>query len=228
VESLIKLILPFFSTPKNYGEVLTNLAIFAFWEVYLITFVLRANPRVEAFFSQAESWGPIGKVVNIIPHHEVLNLTGALIAVAVAILTHMFQFHDRISDLLNIRQRFDCNEILIPLAKLVDSEITPVKRLTISQRREELMRAVFYRYASSTAEHPLVDRHDIEHALGAWRWFWVFVEAIFYFAIAAVVSWLLNSSSLEYIFLIVMLVLFSSRQFSAFASAITRGPKSRQ
>jgi hypothetical protein len=88
----------------------------------------------------------------------------------------------------------------------VGSDVDDDKRIKISQQRKELMRAIFYKYASSTAEHPVVDRHDIEHALGAWRCFWVFVEAIIYFSIAAVISWTLGSWSLEYGFLIVVAV----------------------
>jgi hypothetical protein len=119
----------------------------------------------DAFFTSIESWGPIGKVVGIIPHHGVLNLSGLVIAFIVAALTHMFHFHDLISDVFGIRRRFDRKTILIPLAKRVGSAITKDKEAKIAQRRDELMHSVFYKYASSRANNPLVDKHDIEHAL---------------------------------------------------------------
>ncbi len=76
MDEVIKLVLPFFSTPKNYEQILKKLASFAFYETYFITLFLRANPRFDAVFAGIESWGPIGKVVSIIPNHEVFNLSG--------------------------------------------------------------------------------------------------------------------------------------------------------
>jgi hypothetical protein len=207
MEEVTKLLLPFFSTPKNYGQVVTKLAGFAGYETYFITLSLRANPRFDAFFTGIESWGPIGKVVDIIPNHEVLNLSGVVIAVIVALLTHMFQFHDRISDVLGIRRRFDHKNILIPLAKRVGSVVTKDKEAKIVQRRDELMRLVFYKYASSRANNPLVDKHDIEHALNAWCWFWVCVEAIFYVGVGAIIAWWLGSRNLALTFTIVSIAL---------------------
>ncbi|MEX2299199.1 MAG: hypothetical protein WD715_17415 [Dongiaceae bacterium] len=103
MEEVIKLVLPFLSTPKNYAEILKKLACFAFYETYFITLALRDNPVFDSFFTRIESWGPIGKVVAIIPHHDALNLSGVVVAFIVAVLTHMFHFHDRISDIFGIR-----------------------------------------------------------------------------------------------------------------------------
>jgi hypothetical protein len=200
METVIKLIFPFFSTTKDYDEVLRKLASFAFYWTYLITMLLRANPRFDAVLTSIESWGPIGKVLAIIPHYQVLNLSGAVIAIAVAFLTHMFHLHDRISDILGIRRRFDINSILIPLAQRVGTEVTKDTEEKIAQHRNELMHAVFYKYASSRAEKPLVDKHDIEHALTAWSWLWVCVEAVFYFSIGAIIAWWLGSGRLAFAF----------------------------
>jgi hypothetical protein len=142
-------------------------------------------------------------VLGIIPNYEVLNVSGFVIAFMVAILTHTFHFHDRISDVLGIRRRFDRKNILIPLAKRVGSVVTKDKEAKIAHRRHELMRLVFYKYASSRADNPLVDKHDIEHALNAWCGFWVFVEAAFYFGVAAIIGWWLGSSKLALTFTIV-------------------------
>jgi hypothetical protein len=180
MREFLDLMLPFFSTTKNYDDILRKLASFAFYETYVITLLLRSNPRFDAFFSAIESWGPVGKVVAVIPHHEVLNLSGIVIAFIVAILTHTFKFHDKISDVFGIRSRFDRKNILVPLAHRVGSRVTKDKETRIAQRRDELMRAVFYKYASSRAESPLVDKHDIEHALTAWSWLWAFIEGCVY------------------------------------------------
>ena len=135
-------------------------------------------------------------MVGIIPHHEVLNLSGVVIAFAAAVLTHMFQFHDRISDVLGIRRRFDRQHILVPLALRVGSVITKDKEAKIERHRDELMRAVFYKYATSRGDNLPVDKHDIEHALNAWSWFWVLVEAVAYFGVGAIIAWCLGSHDL--------------------------------
>jgi hypothetical protein len=207
MKEVIDLVLPFLSTTKNYDEILKKLASFAFYETYLITLLLRANPRFDAFFTVIESWGPIGKIVGIIPHYDVLNLSGIVIAFVVAVLTHTFQFHDRISDVLGIRRRFDCKSILIPLSQGVGSVVTKDKEAKIAQRRDELMHAVFYKYASSRDDHPLVDKHDIEHALNAWSWLWVFVEGAFYFGVGAIIAWWLGSRNLAATLTIVWIAL---------------------
>jgi hypothetical protein len=203
MREILDLVLPFFSTTKNYDEILKKLASFAFYETYIISLLLRGNPRFDAFFTVIESWGPIGKVVGIIPHHDVLNLSGIVIAFLVAVLTHTFQFHDRISDVLGIRRRFDRKSILIPLFQRVGCVVTKDKEVKIAQQRHELMHAVFYKYASSRDDRPLVDKHDIEHALNAWSWLWVFVEGIFYFGVGAIIAWWLGSSNLAVTFAVV-------------------------
>jgi hypothetical protein len=207
MKEIIDLLLPFLSTTKNYDEILKKLASFAFYETYLITLLLRTNPRFDSVFRAIESWGPIGKVVGIIPHYNVLNVSGFVIGFLIAVLTHAFQFHDRISDVIGIRRRFDRKSILVPLFQRVGCVVTKDKEAHIAQQRDELMHAVFYKYASSRAEQPLVDKHDIEHALNAWSWFWVFVEGVFYFSVGAIIAWWLDSQNLTVTFGIVAIVL---------------------
>jgi hypothetical protein len=197
---VLKSLIPFFSVPKNYDEVLRRLAFLALYEIYTITLALRANTRFDAFTKTIEAWGPIGKIVDLIPDHDVLNPAGFVVAAALAGLSYVFQFHDRISDIIGIRRRFDHDRILIPLAERVGASTTEDKKTKIANHRDDLMRAVFYRYTSSRSDKTLVDKHDIEHALGAWSWFWAFVEAVFYFAIGAVVAWWLGSGNLAWVF----------------------------
>ena len=162
---------------------------------------------ITPFLRASKSWGPIGKVVGIVPHHEVLNLSGVVIAFAVAALTHMFQFHDRISDVLGIRRGFDRKSILVPLSQRVGSVVNKNKKAKIGKCRNELMRAVFYKYASSASDNPLVDKHDIEHALNAWSWFWVCVEAVAYFGTGTIIARWLGSNNLAWIFAMTSVVL---------------------
>lgn len=43
MEAVVKILLPFISRPKSYADILTKLASFAFYETYIITFLLDVN-----------------------------------------------------------------------------------------------------------------------------------------------------------------------------------------
>lgn len=195
MKDLLVLLLPVFLTPTNYSEMLRKLASFAFWEAWLITFLLRDIPTVDALFMRIEGYGHLGIFLSVIPNHSSLNLFGLAIALAVAGLSYATQLHNKLSDILGIRSRFDREYILAPLAQLVGVSLTQDQIDGLKSDRHSLMRKVYYKYTSSRSDHPLVDKHDIEHALGAWSWFWVFVEGAFFFGIAAFLSAILNACS---------------------------------
>jgi hypothetical protein len=85
----------------------------------------------------------------------------------------------------------------------VGQNLTSPQRDALVATQEDLMRDLFYRYVSSRADTPLVDKHEIENALDFWSWFWVWVEAILYFAIAGIVAHLFHAHTLGVRFLIV-------------------------
>ncbi|MEX2167299.1 MAG: hypothetical protein WD852_09820 [Methyloceanibacter sp.] len=203
---LLNLFLPFVTTPRNYGDVLRKLAACAFYETYLITFFLRDIPLVDQALRSVETYGSLGEFLQTFPHANTLNIAGLGIAFGVAVFTFVFQLHDRISDLLGIRSRFDRDKILIPLAQKVGATLPERRMNEIKLQRQKLMREVFYRYASSRSTDPLVDRHDIEHALGRWAWFWVLVEASTFFATAAIIAALFGSLQIGSWFLLVSLL----------------------
>src|SRR3954471_4511595 len=105
--SILSFLLPVFATPTNYALLLQKLAGFAFWETYVITVFLRDVPQVGAAFRSAESFGSLGMIIGTLPHSNALNISGFVIALAVALLTRAARLHDRISDVLGIRRRFD-------------------------------------------------------------------------------------------------------------------------
>ena len=94
---------------------------------------------------------------------------------------------------------------MLPLAALVGSNLKPSQKNAVRLTCNSLMREVFYRYASDSATNPLVDRHDIEHALGAWSWFWAFIEAATFVAIASFIAFGFGARTLGLRFLIVAL-----------------------
>lgn len=202
------LIAPFFSTPKNYAQMLKKLAGFVFYETYAITIFLRDIPAIATAFHSIETYGTLGSVISAIPNAQAINITGIGIAILFALVSHVIQLHDRISDLLGIRKRFDQKKILLPLSGLVHVRLTPMQQQVLVNNRDRLMRDVFYRYASSRAENPLVDKHDIEHALAAWSWFWVLLEAVVLLGAGACVAIVFGGAALSGWFLIVAAACF--------------------
>jgi hypothetical protein len=200
--NLFTFFLPMFATPTNYALVLQKLAGFAFWETYVITVFLRDIPQIGTAFRSAESYGNLGIIIGAFPHSDALNISGLAIALAVALLTRAMRLHDRISDVLGIRKRFDRTHILLPLARLVGQNLTSPQRHALVTIQEDLMRDLFYRYASSRADTPLVDKHEIENALDSWSWFWVWVEAVVYCTMAGTVAHLFHAHTLGVRFLI--------------------------
>jgi hypothetical protein len=207
--SLLTFFVPIFNTATTYGLVLQRLAGFAFWETYIITFFLRDIPQIGAAFRLAESYGRLGTTIGAFPHSDAFNISGLVIALAVALLTRAMRLHDRISDVLGIRKRFDQKHILFPLATLVGQPLTAIQRETVIAKQHELMRDLFYRYASSRSDTPLVDKHEIENALDSWSWFWVCTEAVVFFAVAGVIAHLFHAHTLGVRLLIVGAIFIS-------------------
>jgi hypothetical protein len=205
--------LPIFATPRNYSQMLLKLAGFALYETYLLTLFLRDIPAVDAVFRSVETSGRLGTVLSQIPNADALNLAGIGLALLVALISHVTHLHDRISDLLGIRHRFDIAHILRPLAHRVGVNLTTPKLNKISSNRDHVMRDVFYRFASSRAENTVVDKHDIEHALAQWSWFWALIEGIVYVGTASIVAFISGGSDLGVWLALIVSVLISLSVF---------------
>jgi hypothetical protein len=176
MKDLFKLIIPIFLMPKNYDEMLKKLASFFFWETVLGAWVLRQVPLIGAFALHAERF----LLSNLPPgwnsYIEWVDPLNIAVALAIAFIAYTVQLHDRLSDWLRIRARFDLANILLPLTALTGVHLTAPKLNVLATQRVSLMSQLFYRYASSTLETPLVDKHDIQQALSAWSWFWISLE----------------------------------------------------
>lgn len=176
---LVKFLLPIFSTCKNYGETLSRLAGFALYEGFLLALFLRQIPIVDRAFH-------VSVGIPAIDNDPIWVC--AAIGLSAAFASRIFKLHDRISDILRIRQQFDTNHILAPLAAGVGFTPSANQRTDMVRRRDELMRLVFYKYTSSRNPQTLVDQHEIEHAIDGWSWFWWPVEAMGLLSAAIVVT----------------------------------------
>lgn len=105
----------------------------------------------------------------------------------VGIVARTVHLHDRISDVLGIRKRFDVKFILVPLAIGAGIRQKDINLGMVEASRDELMDSAFYRYTSSKAKETIVDKHLICEALSWWSWYWVVVESTSILSIVALI-----------------------------------------
>lgn len=131
-------------------------------------------------------------------------------ALVICVFAYSIRLHDRLSDLLRIRYNFDTKHIIRPMAVSVgvrgDQQIE-----RLYSRRDELMRRIFYRYASSSS--PKIDAHNIHEALDNWSWVWAFVESWFIFLLTGITllfltRWLIGFITLVLSSLVSALLIF--------------------
>jgi hypothetical protein len=160
-----------FGSVKDYSGMLNR--------IFVSTLVISLG--LVALLRQQIAWmnALLGKIPGDsvkIPSIDIVVPLGTFIpAIVVAILCRGFRLHDVLSDAFRIRQTFDMEEILKPMALLTTGPLKRRQLEAISACREQLMNAAFYRYASSRAEST-IDKHLIEMALDRWSWYWIVVE----------------------------------------------------
>ena len=128
------------------------------------------------------------------------------IALAISFIAYVAQLHDRLSDRLRIRARFDFANILLPFIALTGVRLTTPKLNVLANQRVSLMNQLFYRYASSTLENPLVDKHDIQQALSAWSWFWISLEGSVIWLSLYIISCLYQDWGIASVFATILLI----------------------
>ena len=184
---LFKTVLPLFTSPRDYPELLRKLASFTFWQCYLATWLFRSVPRIGSALDRFEADVLPTALIDKIGLAN-LNASGFMISLIIAFLFYLVQLHNLLAKLFKIRERFDVGSILLPLAGLVQVSLAAQQQEKLRHQRNRMMQAVFYRYASSAKEATLVDKHDILQALLAWSWFWIAEEGIIIWLLAFVAS----------------------------------------
>jgi hypothetical protein len=77
---------------------------------------------------------------------------------------------------------------------------------TVESRRRQLMASVFYKYVSSTAKEPAIERHSIALALDQWSWYWILLEASAVAMTTAAIAMCFGGFSLGFWLLVAVLV----------------------
>lgn len=179
--------------PSDYSEMFKRTFLCTLCLGVLCTLALAwVSPAARTVLDSWTTTIDVGPIKNV-------KLLYAIIPLGLAGLMRAFAFHDRVSDLFNIRQHFDVEHILLPLARHLNVKLTTARIADIRDRRKRLMSQVFYKYASSTK--PVIDPHYIRTALDRWGWFWVCMEAVFVLIVYAIAAMIFASFALAVVLL---------------------------
>lgn len=162
--------------PDSYSDMLERIFYCTVITSIVCVFVLSQNsPEFKSFLGtlnyDVDVWGVKG-----------IKALYVLIPLAIALFSRFIKLHDKISDVLLIRNRFDKNHILKPLATKVGYDLP----LSLNnKKRNDLMYKVFYAYAGFN--DPAIDAQLVRTALDNWGWFWVTVESNFIILLTATI-----------------------------------------
>ena len=186
----------FFDRPDNYDKMLDRMAI--------ITGILVLVSS--AFAIQALSASGITlPSPKALASHELtfLGFKGSfwsLLPSALAVwIFRRARMHDRVSDLLKIREAFDTHVILSRLAGEVGLPVGLRTLAIFRNKRHDLMYPTFYEYVD--AHNPKISKHHVMEALDAWFGYWIAMEAVLVLIPFAVFFALLDSMLMAVIYL---------------------------
>lgn len=189
-----------FSTVKDYATMLNRIAIYTFAVSLVAVIILRNNiTSLEDLLKKLNLLIPVFNGVQL-PAGTVLP------AIIVAFVSRSIKIHDRISDIFQIRKRFDIYHILFPLAIASSSTCTASKIDFIKNNRKDLMKKVFYKYASSDPDKALIESHYITMALDQWSWYWIVLEAISILFITSIALSFFSKFFISFILTLLVLV----------------------
>ena len=169
--------------PKDYSEMLKRIFYSSAIVGILCTLSLGyISPAVKKILDSSETKLDIGPIS--------LPVVAVAIPLVFALLTRMMRLHNRISDLLHIREKFDINHVIVKLAEGVNFQVDPQIKMKLKEKRDLLMRDVFYKYAPNV-EHAVINAQLVSSAFDNWGWFWCSLEASVIILISAFLAWFL-------------------------------------
>lgn len=196
-----------FSTPKNYSEMIEKISksVFAisFFTLYILSCANSDFDELLLSLSFGTKYDMFGLTIN---------LSIIYIPLIMGLAEHIFKIHDRLSDILRIRKRYDRKYIAYEILKSAGYK---VDKLNCSDNViATITKKTFYEYASSTS--PKIDVHYIHLALNEWCWYWITLDTValiivicFIFLVAKF-SWL-NLLLAVWIFVFISLIMYLMR-----------------
>ena len=180
--------IPGLKTVHNYSEMLNKITFWTVINLIVALTVLRTHVASLDNFILFYTKDLIATTGDVFEYSGIkINLVTLSLALVLGFVIRAFKLHDKLSDLFRIRHTFDCNYILLPLAKAVGVNVDDKNcNKKIRENRKDLMYGVFYKYASSASPNNIVDNHLIWMALDQWSWYWVILEGVFIWSIVAI------------------------------------------
>jgi hypothetical protein len=167
-----------FERPKDYGEMLNKIGLFTFFVALGLTwFVAEKVTSIHAALNARTTTFEVASL-----HVPILY---ALCAAIIAVIARFTRLHNQLSDLFKIREQFDVNKILIPLARVVNLIVGVEFVRNLRMNRNLLMQRTFYVYASF--EDPKISKALVLGAIELWTWYWIALEASALFVVAALI-----------------------------------------
>ncbi len=185
--------------PESYSDMLERVFATTVVTGIVCTLILAsASPVVKSLLGSIQTETEIGPVKG-------LKVLYVLPPIALALISRIIRLHDKISDLLRIRFRFDTQYILFPMAQLSGHSLNKNVRQRIRSVRKSAMYKVFYPYAGF--ESPKIDKQLVRTALDNWGWFWVGIESELLFIVTAIIVKVIGGKGQFWICLNVSLVI---------------------
>jgi hypothetical protein len=194
--------------PESYSEMLERIFVTTLVTGFLCTVSLaQASPSVHELINRVSANADIGPVKGV-------KALYVLIPLGIAVIARAILLHDKISDVLRIRRRFDVPHILVPMAGRLGFPLGDSLFERLKTARINAMYAVFYPYAGFA--DPAIDRQLVRTALDTWGWFWSALEAVFLIVITGIVFLIIGSWKrwLVTLLILVPLILFLFYQWS--------------
>lgn len=141
-----------FSSPKNYTEMVEKISKSTF---ILSVFLLYIFYCINEQFADALNKLSFGIQYNFVGVQ--FCLAGFYLPLLIGLIGHIFKFHDKISELLKIRYKYDTHIVIDTMAK--KCEICLNVNNINKANCKKIMGKIFYKYASSTK--PEIDEHVI-------------------------------------------------------------------
>ena len=156
-----------FGIPRNYMDMIEKISKCVFTTSLFLLFIFSNIDQGFGEFLTKISFGAKTDVFGI-----ELSMALFYLPLATSLLEHIFQIHDRLSDLLIIRKSYDRNVIAHDILRRLDMG-DRINHLSDNGTKAVLNKA-FYKYASST--NSKIDPHIIYLTLNKWCWFWIILD----------------------------------------------------
>lgn len=190
----------FIGQPADYSEILQRVFLSSVATgIGCVLLIANASQPIKDFLDSIPLKVDYGQLKDI----QVLYV---FIPFLIALFSRQIKLHDKISNIFQIRYRFDTRNILFPIAKIVGIDLTEEVRRKIQLHRIRLMYNVFYLYAGF--KKPIIDEQLVRTAADNWGWLWSLVESSFLLIVTAIILGSMKRWDLVMWTIIVILVWF--------------------